>query len=138
MKSTFRVMLTLAAVLTVAGIAQAESSWSWRNWVPFAPKPAQTVRSRTVPKTEPSAWTKFNRSTKAFFAKTKQAVPSWLMPNTQKRVQQSSQAAKQSSGRVKQEVRTVRRNVFAPWLDREPPQDKPTTVPDWLALPKPE
>jgi hypothetical protein len=83
-------------------------------------------------------WTRFNSSSKAFFAKSKAAVPSWFMPDTQKRVRKSSDLAKHSSGRVKQEVRTAKRNFWEVWSTPEEPVDQPTTVSDWLALPKPE
>ncbi len=138
MKSTLRLVLTLAIALAAARFAQAESSWSWKNWMPFGTKSGQTAHKTVKKKTEPSMVQRFNRGTKSFFTKTKDSVPPWLMPETQKKVRTSSAEAKRSASTVKKEARTAQRNVFAPWLDPKEPQEKPATVPDWLDLPKPE
>ena len=138
MKSTLRIVLTLAIVLAATRLAQAESSWSWKNWMPFGAKSDQTARKTIKKKTEPSMVQRFNRGTKSFFVKSKEAVPPWLMPDTQKKVRESSAEAKRSAGNVKKEVRTARTNMFAPWSEPKEIEEKPTTVPDWLALPKPE
>ncbi len=140
MKSRIRVPLTLAILLTATCCAQAESNWSWKNWNPFPAKSAKAkvVAPRPMTTAEPSMLTKFNRSSKAFFAKTKNAFPTWLMPNTQKRVRQSSDAARQSSRTIKKDARTAQRSILGPWFTPEEPEEKPTTVSDWLALPKPE
>lgn len=138
MKSTLRIVLTLAIALAAARVAQAESSWSWKNWMPFGAKSSQSARKTVKKKTEPSMMQRFNRGTKSFFAKSKEAVPPWLMPETQKKVRTSSAEAKKSAGNVKKEVRTAQNNIFAPWLDSKEPKEKPTTVHDWLNQPRPE
>jgi hypothetical protein len=80
-----------------------------------------------------------NNGTKSFLAKTKDAVPSWLMPGTQDRVRRSAGAAKKSNDDIRSEVRTARRNIFAPWTQKEDDTIKrPETVPDFLAFPRPE
>jgi hypothetical protein len=128
----------VVAVAT-ADPAHAESKWSWRNFVPFGAKKAEPIARRPAQKAKPSMFSKFNQNTKAFFAQTKKMVPPWLLPDTQKRVQESTVSARESADRMRKEARTARRNFLSPWLDRkESPAKKPETVPDFLALPKPE
>ena len=98
--------------------------------------PEKSAKPKT--KAEPSTFTKINNSTKAFFAKSKALVPSWLMPETQDRVRQSSQSLQNSATNIRQEVRTAKRKTLLPWISKpEPEPKKPETVPDFLALPKP-
>ncbi|MCP4189834.1 MAG: hypothetical protein GY768_04320 [Planctomycetaceae bacterium] len=126
------------AVLTTATVQaqskpQEPSKWSIKNFIPKMPQ----APSKSKTKSKPSTLTKFNNGTKAFFAKSKALVPSWLMPDTQDRVKQSSKTIKQSATKIDQEIRTARRKSLLPWIKEEPAPEKPATVSDFLALPKP-
>ena len=128
--------MALAVIISAPAAAQseAESGWSIKKLIPRLPE--KSAKPKT--KAEPSTFTKINNSTKAFFAKSKALVPSWLMPETQDRVRQYSQSLQNSATNIRQEVRTAKRKTLLPWISRpEPEPKKPETVPDFLALPKP-
>jgi len=128
--------MALAVIISAPAAAQseAESGWSIKKLIPRLPE--KSAKPKT--KAEPSTFTKINNSTKAFFAKSKALVPSWLMPETQDRVRQSSQSLQNSATNIRQEVRTAKRKTLLPWINKpEPEPKKPETVPDFLALPKP-
>ena len=128
--------MALAVIISAPAAAQseAESGWSIKKLIRRLPE--KSAKPKT--KAEPSTFTKINNSTKAFFAKSKALVPSWLMPETQDRVRQSSQSLQNSATNIRQEVRTAKRKTLLPWISKpEPEPKKPETVPDFLALPKP-
>ncbi|MDG2380266.1 MAG: hypothetical protein P8N76_01190 [Pirellulaceae bacterium] len=132
------VAVTLALLTTATARAQAKpqepSKWSIKSFIPKMPQ----MPSKSKAKSKPSTLSKLNTGTKAFFAKSKALVPSWLMPDTQDRVRQSSNTIKQSASKIDQEVRTARRKSILPWIKKEEPvPEKPATVSDFLALPKP-
>ncbi len=127
---------TLLVALIATQSAQADSSWSWSKLNPFAKKPAATRQAYPKPP-EPSMTKKVTQGTKDFFAKSKQLVPSWMMPKTQERLAKSSRSASDSAGRVDQELRTAKRNILAPWRE-EPAPKRPETIPDFLGQDRPE
>ena len=128
------VAMALAMITSTPTQAQTPSKWSIKKLVPKMPK----MPAKPKAKSEPSTLTKLNNNTKAFFAKSKALVPSWMMPETQERARQSSKTIQESAGRIDAEVRTARRKSLLPWLKKEAPEpEKPTTVSDFLALPKP-
>jgi hypothetical protein len=136
----FARLATVAVALTLiaADRASAESKWSFKKLVPSLGKKDATPRGLYPEPTQPSIWRKMNNGTKTFFAKSKDAVPDWLMPGTQDRVRRSAGALKKSNQEIRGEVRTARRNIFAPWTQKDDSTKRPETVPDFLALPKPE
>jgi hypothetical protein len=78
--------------------------------------------------------------TKSFLAKSKQMVPSWMLPKTQERTRKSTTAAKDSYGRLKQEMRVAQKKITAPWKrigQSKAETDEPRTVNDFLAQPRP-
>jgi hypothetical protein len=128
----------MACCVITASAAAAESKWSFKKLVPSLGKKDDTPRGLYPEANKPSIWRRMNNGTKSMFAKTKKAVPPWLMPQTQDRVRRSAGSAKESKDKIHGEVRTARRNIFAPWLDKPETEKRPETVPDFLALPKPE
>ena len=137
MKLARLAVMMMAMSLMATDSVQAESKWSWKKLVPSFGK-KESAPNGLYPKSNgPSVFTKMNNGTKSLLAKSKAAVPSWLMPETQGRVRKSSDSLKQGSDRVKDEVRTARRNILAPWGQTENKSDKPETVSDWLANPRP-
>ncbi len=130
-------MVILAMSLISADLASAESKWSFKKLMPSFGKKDEAPRGLYPERKEPSVWRKMNNGTKAFFVKTKDMMPSWLMPRTQDRVHRSALSLKKSDDDIRGEVRTARRNFLAPWAEPDEPK-RPETVPDFLALPKPE
>jgi hypothetical protein len=132
--------LVLGLALLASGRVQAESKWSFKKMVPAWGKKDTPPSGLYSKSKEPSMWTKVSSSSKRMVAKSKEAVPDWLMPETQGKVRKSSDAVKSSAERVREEARTARRNIFAPWssTEQEEEKERPKTVPDFLALPKPE
>ena len=125
-------LVALVLALMTTSATHAEDKWSFKKLVPSFSK------KEVKPKPKgPSTLTKLNNNTKALFAKTKVLVPPWLMPKTQDRVRRSSGTAKTSATRIGKEVRTARRNILLPWLDKQEPADKPTTVPEFLKQKRP-
>lgn len=140
MRSVRLAWLVLGLALVASGRVQAESKWSFKKMVPAWGKKDAPPSGLYSKSKEPSMWTKMGNSSKRMVAKTKDAVPDWLMPETQSKVRKSSDAVKTSADRVRDEARTARRNIFAPWnsSEQEEEKERPKTVPDFLALPKPE
>ena len=130
--------ILLAMSLLSTDVANAESKWSFKKLVPTFGKKDDVPKGLYPESNEPSMFRKMNNGTKAFFAKTKDAIPSWLMPETQDRVKRSSASFKNGSERVKGEVREARRNIFAPWGRSTDKADGPETVPDFLSQDRPE
>jgi hypothetical protein len=130
-------MIVVTISWMTADSAHAESKWSLKKLIPSFGKEESPPRESLAERKEPSVWTRMNQGTKAFFAKTKEAVPPWLMPETQGRVRQSSQSLRQSSERMRGEAKVARRNFFAPWSQPDEP-DKPESVSEWLSLDRPE
>ena len=111
-------MVIMALSLIVADQASAESKWSFKKLMPSFGKKDEAPRGLYPETKEPSVWRKMNNGTKSLFAKTKNAVPSWLMPDTQDRVRRSAHSLKKSDEKIRGEVRTARRNFFAPWTEQ--------------------
>ena len=130
-------MLLVAVSWFTADPACAESRWSLKKLLPSFGKKDDTPRGLYPESNEPSMWQKMNTGTKAFFAKTKEAIPPWLMPETQERVRQSGNSVVSSGERFREEAKTARRNFFAPWAQSKEPE-RPTDVSDWLGQPRPE
>jgi hypothetical protein len=120
-----------------ADLAFADSKWSFKKLIPSFGKQDEPPRNLAPQNKEPSVWSKMNQGTKTFFAKTKDAVPPWLMPDTQARARESGSSFKRSSERMKEEAHVARRNFFAPWSQPKEPE-KPESVSDWLGLDRPE
>lgn len=131
--------LVVVLALLANDHALAESKWSFKKLIPSFGKKESPPSGLYSKGQEPSMWTKMNNSGKRMVAKTKDAVPDWLMPETQDRVRKSSDAAKSSAERVRGEVRTARRNIFAPWSAPDEEEDeKPKTAADFIGQPRPE
>jgi hypothetical protein len=128
----------MALWLLVAPSAAAESKWSFKKLIPSLGKKDEPLRGLYPERKEPSVWQKMGQGTKTAFAKTKKALPSWMMPRTQERVSRSAKSAKKSNERLRGEVRTARRSFFSPWLPKEEPIKRPETVSDFLGQPRPE
>jgi hypothetical protein len=131
-------MTAVALSLIVAPSASAESKWTFKKLVPSFGKKDEPLRGLYPEPKEPSLWQKMNRGTKSVFAKSKDAVPSWLMPRSQDRVRRSAGSLKKSDDRMRGEVRTAQRNFFAPWAKKPEPIRRPETVSDFLGQPRPE
>lgn len=130
------IVLSLSAVLCSA--AEPESKWSFKKLMPSFGKQEEPLRGLYPEEKKPSIWERFNRGTKSSWAKSKQAIPSWLMPDTQDRVRRSASSAKKSNERIRGEVRTARRNFFSPWFSKPDAEKRPETVSDFLGQPRPE
>ncbi len=130
-------MLVTVLFAVTANQAMAESNWSFKKLIPSFGKKEAPPRGLYPASNEPSLWRKMNNGTKSFFAKTKQAVPPWLMPETQDRVRRSSENAKNSSKKMREEARLAKRSIFSPWSQPAEPDNRPETVQDWIAQPKP-
>ena len=128
---------TVLIALIATQSAHADSKWSWNKLNPFTKKPAVTRQAYPLPP-EPSMTQKISRGTKDFFAKSKQLVPAWMMPQTQDRIAKSTRSASDSADRVDKELRTARRNILAPWRQDEPAPMRPETIPDFLGQDRPE
>jgi hypothetical protein len=128
----------MALMLLAADVQSAESNWSFKKLMPSFGQKNSTPRGLYPEPKKPSVWSRMNRGTKSFVAKSKDAVPSWLMPQTQDRVKKSVGTVKQSKEAIGGEVKMARRNFFAPWSQPKTEEKRPETVPDFLALPKPE
>jgi hypothetical protein len=131
-------MVIMALSLIVADPASADSKWSFKKLIPSFGKKDNAPRGLYPEAKQPSVWRKMNNGTKAMVAKTKDAMPDWLMPETQDKARRSAHSLKKSNEEIRGEVRTAQRNFFAPWAGRSDSQKRPETVPDFLALPKPE
>ena len=138
MKFTRLALFVLTVSMLTTDLAQAESKWSWKKLVPTIGKKEEAPRGLYPTADEPSVLKKMTNGTKSMFAKTKQMVPPWLMPQTQDRVRRSGNGLKRSTERVREELRTARRNILAPWTKPAETAEPPKTVPDFLALPKPK
>lgn len=131
--------LVVVLALLANDQALAESKWSFKKLIPSFGKSESPPSGLYSKSKEPSIWTKMNSSGKRMVAKTKEAVPDWLMPETQDRVRKSSEAVKSSTERVKGEVRTARRNIFAPWSAPDNEEDsRPKTASDFIGQDRPE
>ena len=131
-------IVAMALSLFAISAVHAESKWSFKRLMPGADKESKAPKGLYGKSSEPSVWKKMNNGTKSFFAKSKQMVPSWLMPETQTRAKKSESSLKRSTNRIKNELRTARRNIAAPWTRPKEAPEAPKTVSDFLALPKPE
>jgi hypothetical protein len=100
----------------------------------------QRVMDKVVPPTRiekkprgESAWSKMNRGTKRFFAKTKRALTPW------KRAEPAPRETK--SGLLpfwsKSDQPKTTSNLFTPLFAKREPTPRPSTVPEWLGRPKP-
>lgn len=137
MKSARLAIFLVTISWITADLAHAESKWSFKNLIPSFGNEEAPPRESIAERKEPSVWSKMNRGTKAFFAKTKESIPPWLMPQTQERVRQSGQSLRSSSDRMREEAKVARRNFFAPWLQPDEPK-KPESVSEWLGQDRPE
>jgi hypothetical protein len=131
-------VLALTWTLIATGHVSAESKWSFKRMMPSFTKKESPPRGLYPKSSQPSMWSRMNKSTKNAFAKTKQMVPSWLMPETQAKAKRSSDVARGSATKIRDEVRTARRNILAPWGPKEQAPEKPRTVSDFLGQDRPE
>lgn len=136
MKSARLAFVVTMVVLLGASASQAEA-WSFKNLIPSLGKDDGPARGLYSEPDKPSMWQRMNSGTKKLFAKTKSAVPPWLMPETQDRVRRSGSSIRRSTTKIREELRTARRNLMAPWTAPEEPE-RPQTVTDFLGQPMPE
>lgn len=138
MRFTRLAIFAIVLSLVASNAIRAESKWSLKSLIPGSGKKQEAPKGLYAEPKGPSVWQKMNNGTKSFFVKSKQMVPSWLMPETQERVKKSENSFTRSSNRIREELRTARRNIVAPWTRPKETKEEPKTVSDFLALPKPE
>ena len=138
MKFTRLAIITVVLSVAIPAVGRAESKWSLKKLMPNFGKKESAPRGLYPSAETPSVWQKRNAGTKNLLAKTKQAVPPWLMPGTQEKVRKSSNGLTESTGRIRRELRLARRNILKPWREKPTQVETPQTVSDFLALPKPE
>jgi hypothetical protein len=131
-------IIALSVLLAHSQAAEPESKWSLKKLVPSFGKQEEPLRGLYPEHEKPSLWQRFNRGTKTAWAKSKDALPSWVMPQTQDRARRSASSLKNSNERMRGEVRTARRSFFAPWRSKPEPEKRPETVSDFLGQPRPE
>jgi hypothetical protein len=143
-----KLSLFVVSVLIVCQSATlAQSNWSLKKLIPakkksspeLLPSPEGNALFREK-SSQPSPLQKMTGGTKSFLAKSKQMVPSWMLPKTQERTRKSTTAAKDSYGRLKQEMRVAQKKITAPWKrigQSKAETDEPRTVNDFLAQPRP-
>jgi hypothetical protein len=131
-------VIALSITTAESAAAEAESKWSFKKLVPSFSKQEEPLRGLYPEEKRPSIWDRFNRGTRTTWAKSKQMVPSWFMPDTQDRVRRSTSSAKKSNERIRGEVRTARRSFLSPWFSKPEAEKRPETVSDFLGQPRPE
>jgi hypothetical protein len=131
-------VVIITCCLITGDTVAAESKWSFKKLIPSFGKKDETPRGLFPETKKPSIWRRMNNGTKTMMAKSKRVVPNWLMPQTQDRVRRSASSLRDSKDRMNGEVRTARRNFFAPWATKSDTEKRPETVPDFLAQPRPE
>lgn|GEM_PF-4545797 len=146
-------------VLSVMGLASAQdkSAWAWPRWTPLGGKKPATRPASSSPKQKsvvafPALMPQFQGGrtarggtpskgilsrmadgTKSMFDKTRSALTPWKKdtPNKSRpNYTGFSNSPLPGQGKEKSGVST--------WFTKSEPAPKPTTLPDWLALPKPE
>ena len=137
MSFTRLAIATVVLSVAIPAAAHAESKWSFKKLIPSIGKKDDMPRGLFPASNEPSMWRKMNDGTKNLLAKSKKVVPSWLMPQTQDRVRKSAGSFKRSGAKIREELRTARRNILSPWSRPVDKTDQPKTVSDFIALPKP-
>ena len=104
MKSARTAFVVTMIMLLGASTLQAEA-WSFKKLVPSFGKSERPTRGLYSEPDKPSVWKRMNNGTKKLMAKTKKAVPPWLMPETQDRVRRSGSSFRRGTNRIKEEFR---------------------------------
>jgi len=140
---------TVGLMLIVQGSTLAEQKWSFKNLLPGDKK----VEKATLPRPEgrtsfektkkgnafTAPFKRIGNDTKRLFGRTKSLVPSWALPETQRKSKESSNVVTGSFRKVNSEIKVAHRKMMAPWknLSKSPEPEKPRTVGQFLSQPRP-